>query len=93
MRWPGDLRAGDQLSLCIGTGHAGSHYGRQWAGSKNGILFKTAVSLEETGKAQIVVLDKTGLITEGAPKVTDLVCPRGGRKPPGSAGLCAGRKE
>ena len=29
---PGDLRAGDQLSLCIGTGHAGSHYGRQWAG-------------------------------------------------------------
>ena len=38
-------------------------------GAKNGILFKTAVSLEETGKAQIVVLD----ITEGAPKVTDLV--------------------
>ena len=42
-------------------------------GAKNGILFKTAVSLEETGKAQIVVLDKTGTITEGAPKVTDLV--------------------
>ena len=34
-------------------------------GAKNGILFKTAVSLEETGKAQIVVLDKTGTITEG----------------------------
>ena len=42
-------------------------------GAKNGILFKAAVSLEETGKAQIVVLDKTGTITEGAPKVTDLV--------------------
>ena len=42
-------------------------------GAKNGILFKTAVSLEETGKAQIVALDKTGTITEGAPEVTDLV--------------------
>ncbi len=42
-------------------------------GAKNGILFKTAVSLEETGKAQIVALDKTGTITEGAPKVTDLI--------------------
>lgn len=42
-------------------------------GAKNGILFKTAVSLEETGKAQIVVLDKTGTITNGLPVVTDLV--------------------
>ena len=42
-------------------------------GAKNGILFKTAVSLEEAGKAQIVVLDKTGTITSGEPKVTDLV--------------------
>ena len=42
-------------------------------GAKNGILFKTAVSLEETGKAQIIALDKTGTITEGTPKVTDLV--------------------
>ena len=42
-------------------------------GAKNGILFKTAVSLEETGKAQIIALDKTGTITEGAPKVTDLM--------------------
>ncbi len=42
-------------------------------GAKNGILFKTAVSLEETGKANIVVLDKTGTITEGTPKVTDIV--------------------
>ena len=46
-------------------------------GAKNGILFKTAVSLEETGKTNIVVLDKTGTITEGAPKVTDLVPERG----------------
>lgn len=41
-------------------------------GAKNGILFKTAVSLEETGKMQIVALDKTGTITEGQPKVTDI---------------------
>ena len=42
-------------------------------GAKNGILFKTAVSLEETGKANIVVLDKTGTITKGQPKVTDII--------------------
>ena len=42
-------------------------------GAKNGILFKTAVSLEETGKMQIVALDKTGTITEGEPIVTDLI--------------------
>lgn len=46
-------------------------------GARNGILFKTAVSLEETGKAQIVALDKTGTITQGEPKVTDIV-PFGG---------------
>ena len=42
-------------------------------GAKNGILFKTAVSLEETGKTQIVALDKTGTITSGEPRVTDVV--------------------
>ena len=42
-------------------------------GARNGILFKTAVSLEQTGKTDIVVLDKTGTITEGKPKVTDIV--------------------
>ncbi|MCD7715995.1 MAG: heavy metal translocating P-type ATPase [Lachnospiraceae bacterium] len=42
-------------------------------GAKNGILFKTAVSLEEAGKVQIVALDKTGTITSGEPKVTDLL--------------------
>ena len=41
-------------------------------GAKNGILFKTAVSLEETGKAQIIALDKTGTITRGEPRATDL---------------------
>ena len=41
-------------------------------GAKNGIMFKTAVSLEETGKIGIVALDKTGTITKGEPKVTDL---------------------
>ena len=46
-------------------------------GAKNGILFKTAVSLEQTGKTDIVVLDKTGTITEGKPRVTDVI-PQGG---------------
>ncbi len=46
-------------------------------GAKNGILFKTAVSLEETGKVQIVALDKTGTITAGTPKVTDVVAESG----------------
>ena len=41
-------------------------------GAKNGIMFKTAVSLEETGKMDIVALDKTGTITSGEPKVTDI---------------------
>ncbi len=41
-------------------------------GAKNGMLFKTAVSLEKTGQAEIVVLDKTGTITKGEPKVTDI---------------------
>ncbi len=41
-------------------------------GARNGILFKTAVSLEEAGKTDIVVLDKTGTITKGEPKVTDI---------------------
>lgn len=42
-------------------------------GAKNGILFKTAASLEETGRIEIVALDKTGTITSGEPKVTDIV--------------------
>lgn len=46
-------------------------------GAKNGILFKTAVSLEETGKMDIVALDKTGTITSGEPRVTDVI-PSGG---------------
>ncbi|HBB72196.1 MAG TPA: Cu2+-exporting ATPase [Ruminococcus sp.] len=51
------------VSIMVGSG----------VGAKNGILFKTAVSLEETGKAQIVVLDKTGTITKGEPSVTDII--------------------
>ena len=46
-------------------------------GAKNGILFKTAVSLEEAGKMQIVALDKTGTITSGEPKVTDILPVKG----------------
>ena len=42
-------------------------------GARNGIMFKTAVSLEETGKMQIVALDKSGTITSGEPKVTDII--------------------
>ncbi|MCM1365365.1 MAG: heavy metal translocating P-type ATPase [Faecalibacterium sp.] len=42
-------------------------------GAKNGILFKTAVSLEQTGKTQIIALDKTGTITKGEPTVTDII--------------------
>ncbi len=42
-------------------------------GARNGVLFKTAVSLEETGKVDIVAMDKTGTITTGKPKVTDII--------------------
>ena len=42
-------------------------------GAKNGVLFKTAVSLEETGRVQIVALDKTGTVTKGEPAVTDVI--------------------
>ena len=42
-------------------------------GAKNGILFKTAVSLEQTGKVQIAALDKTGTVTSGEPAVTDII--------------------
>ena len=46
-------------------------------GAKNGVLFKTASSLEQTGKTEIVVLDKTGTITSGHPKVTDIIAAEG----------------
>lgn len=46
-------------------------------GAKNGIMFKTAVSLEEAGKTNIVALDKTGTITSGEPKVTDIIPAKG----------------
>ena len=51
------------VAIMVGNGNA----------AKNGIMFKTAVSLEETGKTQIAALDKTGTITKGEPKVTDIV--------------------
>ena len=49
-------------------------------GARNGILFKTAAALEETGRIEIVALDKTGTITGGNPKVTDVFTCRGGSK-------------
>ncbi len=51
------------VAIMVGTG----------VGAKQGILFKTAVSLEETGKVQVVALDKTGTITKGEPTVTDIL--------------------
>ncbi len=51
------------VAIMVGTG----------LGAKHGILFKTAASLEQTGRAGIVVLDKTGTITEGKPRVTDII--------------------
>ncbi len=47
-------------------------------GAKNGILFKTAVSLEETGRIEVVALDKTGTITSGEPRVTDVIAVEAG---------------
>lgn len=55
------------VSIMVGNG----------MGARNGILFKNATSLEEAGKVKIVVLDKTGTITRGAPEVTDIVCADG----------------
>ena len=49
-------------------------------GAKHGIMFKTAVSLEETGKTEIVALDKTGTITSGEPRVTDMLPAQGVRE-------------
>ncbi|MBO4547223.1 MAG: heavy metal translocating P-type ATPase, partial [Treponema sp.] len=46
-------------------------------GAKNGILFKTAAALEQTGKTKIAALDKTGTITQGRPRVTDIFCAQG----------------
>lgn len=46
-------------------------------GAKHGIMFKTAVSLEETGKVSVVALDKTGTITSGEPRVTDVISTNG----------------
>ena len=55
------------VAIMVGTG----------VGAKNGILFKTAVSLEQTGKTQIVALDKTGTVTEGNPTVIDVIPVKG----------------
>ena len=63
-------------------------------GAKHGIMFKTAVSLEEAGKTEIVALDKTGTITGGEPKVTDLYPDHPGDGGSAAAGgRCAGAKE
>ena len=63
-------------------------------GAKNGIMFKTAVSLEETGKTQIVALDKTGTITSGEPEVTDMIPAAGvAEEELLSHGICSGKEE
>ncbi len=51
------------VSIMVGSG----------VGAKNGILFKNATSLEEAGKIKVIALDKTGTVTQGAPKVTDII--------------------
>ena len=60
---PGALGLATPVAIMVGNG----------LGAKNGILFKNAVSLEQLGKAQIVVLDKTGTLTNGEPVVTDVL--------------------
>ena len=55
------------VSIMVGSG----------VGAKNGILFKNATSLEEAGKIKVIALDKTGTITQGTPKVTDIICADG----------------
>lgn len=55
-------------------------------GAKNGILFKTAVSLEQTGKVRTAVLDKTGTVTSGEPAVTDIIDADGNRLSGSEAG-------
>lgn len=55
------------VSIMVGSG----------VGAKNGILFKNATSLEESGKIKVIALDKTGTITQGVPKVTDVICNTG----------------
>ncbi len=64
---------GYQLPVCTWTCNTGCHYGRKWYGRQNGIMFKTAVSLEETGKMQIVALIKPERSHSGEPKVTDMI--------------------
>lgn len=55
------------VSIMVGSG----------VGAKNGILFKNATSLEEAGKIKVIALDKTGTVTQGTPKVTDIICAEG----------------
>lgn len=64
-------------AVCIRLATPVSDHGGNGVGAKHGILFKTAVSLEETGKMDVVCLDKTGTITKGEPQVTDVVAAEG----------------
>ena len=68
-----NLSACNKLSLCVRACTPVAIMVGNGVGAKNGIMFKTAVSLEQTGKMQTVALDKTGTITEGEPKVTDII--------------------
>ena len=70
---PRHQRAGHQLPLCPGPGDARRIMVGSGVGAKNGILFKTAASLETTGYTDAVLLDKTGTVTTGEPSVVKIV--------------------
>ncbi len=68
-----DFRAGHQLSLCAGSCNAGSNHGRQWYGCQKRHSVQNMPFPGRDRKTQIVALDKTGTITSGEPKVTDIL--------------------
>ena len=68
-----DCGAGDQLSVCARTCNTGSNYGRKWNGSQKWYYVQDSSFTGRDWKDAIVALDKTGTITSGEPKVTDII--------------------
>lgn len=90
---PGHLGAGHHCPCALGLATpVSSWWATVWG--QNGILFKTAASLEAAGRTQIVALDKTGTITSGEPRVTDILPAEGRfRERAADAGGLAGAEE